>query len=199
MIHPHGWRNFIPLALVVAIGLSIAGCGGGHSSTPETPTQPTAPEPVYVEITVDGTPYTYNKGPVQKEHTSFTGIASGCFVIMDSIPALMIYGSETEASDQNEGNIFGPNGPCLFIFIANATAAGTYNSSSIEGIWSKDASFPYALNCTQVTIEEYGPVGGRIKGTFSGTYTDSGSATKTFTGRFNVQRFPDDDFCQYFL
>lgn len=198
MIYTHGWRNFIPLALVVAIGLSIAGCGGGHNSTPETQTPPAAPEPVYVEITVDGTPYTYNKGPVQKAHTSFTGIASGCFVNIDTTTALMIYGSETEASDETAGNIFGPNGPCLFIFLANATAAGTYNSS-IDGHWIPDVSTPYDLNCTQVTIEEYGPVGGRIRGTFSGTYTESGNTTKNFTGRFNVQRFPDDDFLQYFL
>jgi hypothetical protein len=159
-------RNYLQLGLVLTITIALlAGCGVNKTTV----------EPGYVQLTIDGQTVNCNAG---LSNSPFEGKCLGGYVnsdANDNTIMTVIYGSVSATSAMFENS---PKIQSIVMIIETMTTVSDYEANIIycDGTTTSES-------IGSATITQYDAVGGRIKGTFSGTING-----KSITGSFNVKR-----------
>ncbi len=178
---PANWRGVILACLLTAT--ILAGCNGEDSAAspvPDTPTDTLATE----TFTIDGVTHTETATTVSPSgFDPWTGgvfeteiVRSGLFMLKGWVDATSRYDTSFDVS-------------------VPGSSAGTFTEAQISASYTTPAFICLLGTGGNLTIDTYGPAGGRITGTFSGItgFTERlGTCPDSVSGSFDVTREPDN-------
>lgn len=161
------FTSIFAIALVAMLSLSCAS---------DSPTNP--------GTTSDGT-FTFSKSGALTGATNFSSF---------TVASFSTEGDETFIAGSTVAITSGASVANLAVLTVPGKTTGTWSFDDNAAMAMFFSSSPYIATSGTITITEYGAVGGRIKGTFSGTTVNPiGSSTVEITsGVFNIKREADD-------
>jgi hypothetical protein len=138
----------------------------------------------YIRATLDGTPYEWSSGLTDIEPNAFSS-----FNTSGTIGTEMIAQPTETLSTEPE-----PDDCVHFFILSSSTSPASYTISDFKYKYFMLNDVYWSFTTITFEIAKYGPVGGTIEGTFSGTLQEYlGPGTMTVTdGQFIVKRTFDD-------